>query len=318
MTIATFETLNERDLGYLDEAEAAHGVTVEQRDAPRGDERALLVEHRDLSLAEIDAMRQLQVVYLLEWGRATVPLNRLEARGVSIRRVLNLSGLGVAEHTLALMLALKKQIVTGHRDVVNNVWREGVDEPLYTDQRAHTFNWSGVENIGWLYDQTLGIIGFGRIGKAVARRAQAFDMRVIYYNRHRLAASEERRLGVEYAEVDDLVARADVITLHLPFSETTEHIVGAEQFARMKPSAILINAARGRVVDEEALTAALQERRIAGAGLDVLVFEPPQRDNPILTLDNVVFSPHVAGTYDPIARREQFQTALRWWAAESR
>jgi lactate dehydrogenase-like 2-hydroxyacid dehydrogenase len=226
---------------------------------------------------------------------------------------MNLSGLGVAEHVFALLLALRKQIVTGHSAVTANVWRDGVTEPLYTDQRAHTFNWSGIENIGWLYGETLGIIGFGRIGKAIARRARAFDMNVLYFNRHRLALVEERRLEIGYADVDELLSLADVITLNLPFTPQSEHVIGHEQLERMKPTAVLINAARGRVIDEEALTEALQKRRIAGAGLDVLVYEPPLPDNPLLQLDNVVFSPHIAGIYDPTARQMQFKTALKWW-----
>lgn len=313
MTLATFEPLSERDARCLQEAEQATGVRVERRDGPTGDELGLIVEHRDVSLADLDVMRDLQAIYLMEWGRATLPLNRVEARGIALRRVLNLSGLGVAEHVFALLLALRKQIVTGHAAVVANVWRDGVTAPLYTDQRAHTFNWSGIENIGWLYGETLGIIGFGRIGKAIARRARAFDMNVLYYNRHRLSLFEERRLEVDYADIDELVSRADAITLNLPFTQQTEHIIGREQLARMKPTAVLINAARGRVVDEEALTEALQKRRIAGAGLDVLVYEPPPTDNPFLKLDNVVFSPHTAGIYDPTARQIQFKTALQWW-----
>ena len=316
MTLVTLETLSERDAGYLADAEQATGIHVECRDGPSGDELALLVEHRDLSLADLDLMRDLQAIYLLEWGRAALPLNRIDARGIALRRVMNLSGLGVAEHVFALLLALRKQIVAGHSAVVSNVWREGVTEPVYTDQRAHTFNWSGIENIGWLYGETLGIIGFGRIGKAIARRARAFDMNVLYYNRHRLSQFEEQQLGVEYAEVDDLVSRSDAVTLNLPFTGQSEHIIGRDQLRRMKSTAVLINAARGRVIDEEALTEALQQRRIAGAGLDVLVYEPPLPDNPLLKLDNIVFSPHTAGIYDPVARQMQFKTALQWWAAD--
>jgi len=313
MTLAIFESLSERDAQYLAEAEQAAGVRVERRDGPAGDELALIVEHRDVSLADLDIMRDLQAIYLMEWGRAALPLNRIDARGIAIRNVMNLSGLGVAEHVFALLLALRKQIVRGHAAVTANIWRDGVTEPLYTDQRAHTFNWSGIENIGWLYGETLGIIGFGRIGKAIARRARAFDMKVLYYNRHRLSLFEEQCLEVEYADVDTLVSRADAITLNLPFTPQSEHIIGRDQLERMKPTAVLINAARGRVIDEQALTEALQGRRIAGAGLDVLVYEPPMPDNPLLNLDNVLFSPPLARIYAPTARRLKFNTALQWW-----
>jgi lactate dehydrogenase-like 2-hydroxyacid dehydrogenase len=316
VTISILEPLSERDERYLAEAERAFGIRVQRQGAPSGNERALIVEHRDVSLADLDIMRDLQIIYLFEWGRALLPLNRLDARGITVRKVVNLSGLGVAEHVFALLLALRKQIVHGHSAVTNNLWREGVTEPVFTDQRAHTFNWSGIENIGWLYGETLGIIGFGRIGKAIAQRARAFDMNVLYYNRHRLSSVEEARLEVEYAEVDDLVERADVITLNLPYTPQSASIIGRDQIERMKPTAVLINTARGRVVDEDALTDALREHRIAGAGLDVMVYEPPARENPLLQFDNVVFSPHVAGIYDPVAREIQFKTALRWWLDE--
>jgi phosphoglycerate dehydrogenase-like enzyme len=310
--IVTFEAFSDRDRAFLHEAAEEFDVRVHAREAPRGDERTLLAEHRDLSLADVDTMRDLETIFLLDYGRATLPLNRLAGRGVAIRRVPNLAGLGVAEHVFALVLALKKRIVEGHLAVTANRWRPDVTESIFTDQRAHVFNWSGIEGMGWLYGQTMGIVGFGRIGKAVARRAQAFDMQVLYYNRHRLSSFEEQRLGVRYATLDDLVSTADVITLHVPFTSATEHLIDGSQFARMQPSAILINAARGRVVEEQALVAALRDRKIAGAGLDVLVYEPPHPDNPLLQLENVVFSPHVAGVYDPVARREQFRSALRW------
>lgn len=318
MTFASFESFNDRDLDLLREVELATGVTIEMRNGPFGDERALLVEDRDLTLADLDSMPALRALYLLESGRATLPLNRLESRSIALRRVPNLSGLGVAEHVFALMLALKKQLLTAHKRVVENVWRSDVTEPLFTDQRAHVFNWSGVENIGWLHGETLGIVGFGRIGHALARRAQAFDMDVLYYNRYRLAPSEERRLAIVYADLGELVTNSDVITLNLPFSSSSEHLIGAAQFACMKPSALLINAARGRVVDEEALFEALRARRIAGAGLDVLTYEPPRQDNPLLSMENVIFSPHSAGIFDPIARRHQLLTVLNWWSQDFR
>lgn len=310
MELVTFEEFSERDQPLLEEAAAEHGVAIARREAPAGDEAVVLVEQRSLEADDLARMPRLQTIVLLEHGRAMLPLNQIAAKGIVVERIPNLSGLGVAEHTFALILALKKRLIEGHRAVLENRWREDVG-PLLTDQQAHVFNWSGIEGLGWIYGETIGIVGFGRIGKAVAARAQAFGMEVVYYNRHRLAPAMERQLGVQYAELPDLLSAADVVTLHLPFSPESEHLLGAAELARMKPTALLINVARGRVVDEEALTTALRERTIAGAGLDVLVYEPPHPDNPILGLDNVVFSPHTAGVYSPVARREQFRAAVR-------
>lgn len=310
--VVSFETFSERDSEFLRQSSEEYGTSFEHRNQPLGDERILLVEHRDLSLDDIDSMPDLQAIFLFERGRATLPVDRLTARGVEIRPVPNLGATGVAEHVFALSLAIKKQIVQGHQAVIENHWRAEISEPLYTDQRAHVFNWSGIENIGWLYQETIGIVGFGRIGKAIAKRALAFDMRVLYYNRHRLAVTKEQELGVRFATLDELLTDSDIVTLNLPFNESSERLLGADQFRMMKPSAILINAARGRVVDEKALITALQEGQIAGAGIDVLEYEPPFPENPILQLKNVVLSPHLAGIYDPVAREQQFRTSLRW------
>lgn len=314
MKIATFEEFDERDAASLREAEREFAVAVDRRPGPAGDEAIILVEHRTLSLEDVAGMRRLHTLLLFDYGRALLPVNHLAAKGVSVRRVPNLAGLAVAEQTFALLLALKKRLLAGHRAVVDSVWRPDVTAPLYTDQRAHVFNWSGLDGLGWIYGETIGIVGFGRIGRAVAVRAQAFGMEVLYYSRHRLAAAEEARLDVRYAALDDLLPVADVVTLHLPFSAESEHLLGARELALLKPTALLINAARGRVVDEAALLAALQQGAIAGAGLDVLTYEPPQPDNPVLRLGNVVLSPHVAGVHSPLARREQFRMALRWAA----
>jgi len=317
VTVATFEAFEERDAAALQAAAAEFGVPIEVRSAPVGAETTVLVEHRSLSPDELAIMRSLRTLLLLDYGRASLPLNQLTAKGVWVRRVPNLASLAVAEHTFALILALKKQLLSGHRAVVDSVWRPDVAAPLYTDQRAHVFNWSGLDRLGWVYGETIGVVGFGRIGRAVAERARAFGMEVVYHNRHRLAAAEERRLGVRYATLDGLLAAADVVTLHVPFSAENEHLLGGRELARLKPTALLINVARGRVVDEGALLAALQRRAFAGAGLDVLTFEPPHPDNPILRLDNVVLSPHVGGVHSPIARREQFRIALRWAATDA-
>lgn len=314
VTVFTLESLGEVDQQHLREASAEFHVGLEVRTAPVGDEEILLVEHRDLDPETLRAMPRLHTILLLEYGRALLPGDLLRARGIVVRHVPNLAGLGVAEHTFALILALKKQLLAGHRAATGNVWRDDIAEPLYTDQRAHVFNWSGIPDLGWVFGETIGIVGFGRIGQAVARRALAFEMDVIYYSRHRVSPDTERRLSVRFAPLDELLRTADIVTLHLPFSAESEGLIGARELALMKPSGLLINVARGRVVDEDALIEALRTRAIAGAGLDVLTYEPPHPDNPILGLDNVIVTPHVAGVSSPIARREQFRIALRWAA----
>ena len=141
----------------------------------------------------------------------------------------------------------------------------------------------------------LGIVGMGRIGQAIARRAAGFDMKVIYHNRNRIAPELERKTNAAYVSFDDLLAQADFIVLQVPYSAQTHHLIGALQLAKMKPTAILINSTRGGVVDDAALIAALKNGMIRGAGLDVFENEP--KLNPgFLELDNVVLAPHIGSS----------------------
>lgn len=144
-----------------------------------------------------------------------------------------------------------------------------------------------------IYGKTLGIVGFGRIGEAMARRATGFAMKVLYHDARRRTPEEEERLGVEYRSLDELLSTADFVTLHVNLDATTRHLIGERELARMKPTAILINTARGPVVDESALVQALKERRIWGAGLDVFEDEPALKPG-LAECENAVIVPHIA------------------------
>ena len=160
-----------------------------------------------------------------------------------------------------------------------------------------------------VHHATLGIVGMGRIGQAVARRARGFDMTVLYHNRKRLDEVLERELNARYVALDDLLAQADFVTLHVPYSSETHHLIGEKELGRMKSTAVLVNAARGGVVDDAALIHALRQRQIAGAGLDVYEGEP--KLNPgFLDLTNVVLAPHIASSTEA-TRREMTMTAAR-------
>ncbi|OQY09477.1 MAG: D-glycerate dehydrogenase, partial [Marinitoga sp. 4572_148] len=154
--------------------------------------------------------------------------------------------------------------------------------------------------IGWRprlflgYDikgKTLGIIGMGRIGKEMAKRAKGFEMKVLYYKRNKLSEAEEKELGVEYADLETLIKKSDYISLHTPLTDETYHLLDEKEFSMMKPNAIIINTARGPVINEKVLIKYLKERKIAGAGLDVYE-EEPYIPNELLELNNVVLTPH--------------------------
>ncbi len=190
---------------------------------------------------------------------------------------------GVAEHTLLLILAVYRQLLKADASLRAGQW-------LQFGLRADSYELAG---------KRLGIVGLGRIGKAVARRARAFEASVLYYDLVRPSSAEEATLEVAYRDLPGLLAKADVVSLHLPATPETYHIIDAAALARMRRGSILINTARGSLVDQRALVAALQSGHLAGAGLDVFEEEPPPPGDPLLALPNVVLTPHVAaGTRD--------------------
>ena len=184
----------------------------------------------------------------------------------------------VAEHTLMLMLALVRRVVVGDREARAAVFRQPSNNPDFE-----------------LLGKTLGIIGLGRTGLRVARIARlGFEMEIIYHDQ-RENSEAEAELGARRVELDELLARSDIVTLHVNFSPETEHLIDSVALAKMKRGAYLINVSRGAVVDETALVEVLRSGGIAGAGLDVYEEEPPAADNPLWELPNIIVTPHRAG-----------------------
>jgi phosphoglycerate dehydrogenase-like enzyme len=183
-----------------------------------------------------------------------------------------------------LMLAVSRRLVWQHASVAAGRWRGNdlAGTKLYE-----------------LRGKTLGIVGLGAIGKKVARLGGAFGMSVLYYDLQRLSEDAEDALGVRFRLLNEVMRLSDVVSLHVPLTPASRHMIGAAEIGLMKPTAYLINTCRGPVVDEVALVAALSDGAIAGAGLDVFDEEPPPADNPLFKLDNVVLTPHFAGpTWD--------------------
>ncbi|HXU88880.1 MAG TPA: 2-hydroxyacid dehydrogenase [Methylomirabilota bacterium] len=223
---------------------------------------------------------KLKLVQLLSAGYDRVDVEAARKAGVPVSNNGGANAIAVAEHTVLLMLAVLKQLVRFHLDVVAGRWRPPAssESPVYE-----------------LAGRTVGIVGLGNIGKKVARRVAAFDAKVVYYDIVRLSEAEEDALGVRFVLLSELLRTADVVTLHVPLNDSTRGLIGARELGLMKPSAILVNTCRGPVVDEAALHQALRERKIGGAGLDVLVDEPPSKDHPLFGLPNVTLTPHSAG-----------------------
>ncbi len=229
------------------------------------------------------AAPRLKLVQLLSAGYDAVDLEAARRAKVPVTNNGGANAVSVAEHTLMLMLAVSRKLVWQHANVAGGRWRGNGPAPRMYE----------------LFDKTLGIVGLGTIGKKVARLAQAFGMRVQYYDIARLSEDAEDALGVRFRLLRELLQTSDVVSLHVPLNASTRHLIGAGELALMKPSAMLINTSRGPVVDEPALTRALADGKLLGAGLDVFDREPPPADNPLFALDNVVLTAHFAGpTWD--------------------
>jgi phosphoglycerate dehydrogenase-like enzyme len=221
---------------------------------------------------------RLKLVQLVSAGYDHVDVEAARKARVPVANNGGANAVAVAEHTIMLMLAVLKRLVRLHNDVVAGRWRA-----------------ADVGRIQELAGRSLGVVGLGNIGKKVVRRAAAFDMPVRYYDIARLTEDQEDALGVRFALLPELLRTSDVVSLHVPLDASTRGMIGARELAIMKPTAILVNTCRGPVVDEAALHRALVAGQIAGAGLDVMAEEPPQRDHPLFALPNVTFTPHSAG-----------------------
>jgi phosphoglycerate dehydrogenase-like enzyme len=231
---------------------------------------------------------RVKLIHTLSAGYDEVELDRARAKGLPVCTNGGANAISVAEHTIMLMLATYRRLPDLVALTRAGSWRRMMGESRYYE----------------LAGKTVGIVGMGKIGQEVARRLAGWSTNLIYYDVFRRNADEEKALGVEFVPLDDLFARADVVTLHTPLMAETERLVNADRLARMKPTAVLVNAARGGLVDEGALLAALNEGHLLGAALDTLTQEPPPADHPLLRHPNVIVTPHVAGpTWDSWPRR---------------
>jgi D-3-phosphoglycerate dehydrogenase len=198
----------------------------------------------------------------------------------------------VAEMAMALMLALTRRVVSADKAVRAGEWHR-----KYGDLR-------GTEIMG----KTVGIVGLGRIGSAVARRLGPFEVELIYQDIRR-NPELEAQLGIERVELDDLIRRADIITLHIPYTPETHHLVSRREIESMRDGVFIVNTARGRIIDQEALTEALRRGKVAGAALDVFDDEPLDPGDPLASMDNVILTPHLGASSIEAMRRMAVQVA---------
>jgi gluconate 2-dehydrogenase len=265
-------------------------VTDNQADAPMDAETlaanladktgamTTLVDRVDAQL--LSRCPKLKAVCNIAVGFNNIDLGACSAAGVMATNTPGVLDDSTADFTWALILSTARRVVESDAHLRAGQWKG-----WYLKQ------FLGVD----VHHATLGILGFGRIGRRVARRALGFDMTVLYHDAQKADADTERACNAAYVSMDELLSRADILSIHVPYAPATHHLVGARELGLMKPGAILIHAARGGVVDDAALVEALKSGRLAGAGLDVFENEPSL--NPaFLTLKNVVLTPHIASS----------------------
>lgn len=267
------------------------GVRVEKVDthAPAALARTLasadgiMCMHIRIDTPLIRSLQRCKAIVRFGTGLDNIDLAAAEAAGIPVLGVHDYCTQEVADHTMALLLAWNRKIVEYHLFVLGKRWNE---------REQTTGNW-GCGPLLRLSGRTLGLVGFGHIGQAVARRALAFGLKVLVNTRHP-DLDLARRIGVEPVSLEDLLARSDFVSLHVPSTPQTRHIINEQSIRMMKRGAVLINTARGQLVDEAALGEALESGMLAGALLDVYERAPLPVDHPFRRLGNAILTPHVA------------------------
>ncbi|MGI0009158.1 MAG: 2-hydroxyacid dehydrogenase [Nitrosopumilaceae archaeon] len=237
----------------------------------------------------IDAAKNLKAISTYSVGYDQIDIKHAAKKGIVVSYTPEVLTRTTADHTIALILALLRRVTEGDRIIRHNKWKK-IFGP---------YDFLGID----LYRKTLGILGMGRIGKAVVKRTKGFEMNILYHSRHKLSNNEEKELGIRYVSLKRLFEECDIITIHTPYTEETHEIVNLQLFKRMKPTAFLVNTARGKIIKEKDLIFALKKKIIAGAALDVFQKEPIDRRHPLARMENVVLTPHIGSSTEETRRK---------------
>jgi len=239
---------------------------------------SLLTDKIDANL--MNAAPKLKVISNMAVGYDNINVPEATSRGIVVGYTPGVLTETTADFAFALIMAAARRVVEADAYTRKGRWK----------------TWGPMVMLGQdVHHATLGLVGLGRIGMEVAKRARGFNMKVIYFDAQRRSTQEEKELGVEYIpELSTLLSRSDFVSLHVPLIPQTHHLMGAKEFALMKPTAILVNTSRGPVVDQKALYEALKAKQILAAAIDVTETEPISPGDPLLTLDNIIITPHIA------------------------
>jgi len=258
-----------------------------------------------LSDRVMQSAQKCRLIQLLSAGYDRMNLKLATDLGIPVSNNGGANSVAVSEHAMMLILAVYRRLLHYSSHVRAGGWRPE------RERNIDVFEFEG---------KTLGLIGIGNIAQKVARRARGFDVNLQYYDKYAsLTPTEEEALGITSVSLEELLKTSDVVSIHVPLTRETRNLIGKDQLAMMKPTSIIINTARGGIIDETALVEALQSGTIAAAGLDVMEHEPPDPNDPLPKLDNVIVTPHTAGpTLESLPKRaiNSFANIQRVWAGE--
>ena len=271
---------------------AIEATTEEQFIEAARNADAVIARGRRITKKIIDGLERCRVISLGSVGVDSVDVAAATGKGIPVTNVPDTFIEEVADHTMMLILATFRRLITMHNLVLEGRWREG---------RPY------LNHYPRLLGQTLGFVSFGHVPRLTAVRAKGFGLRMLAYDPY-IEELTMSRHDVEPVGLSELLNRSDIVSMHAPSTPEAHHLLGEEEFKMMKPEAIFINNGRGPTVDENALIKALQEGWIAAAGLDVLEQEPPDPENPLLHMDNVILTPHVASASARMAVRSSVRT----------
>jgi phosphoglycerate dehydrogenase-like enzyme len=255
----------------------------------------VIVESLRIGETELALAPRLAAVMKFGTLLSNIDVAACKKRGVPIETHARRVNIAVAEHAFTLMIALAKRLCETAKLVDETALRKAGFDPTPYDRRYTTnSNFGRIRGLRTLNGSTFGAVGMGEVGRNAARRAAAFGMKVIYYQRHPMNAQDERDHGAKFVSLEELLERSDFLSLHLPLNDATKGIIDRRALARVKHGAILVNVARAQLVDREALLEALDSGRLGGYGLDVGYEEPASPDEPLLEYKNVILTPHLA------------------------
>lgn len=255
-----------------------------------------VVESLEVRAPELAVADRLAVVQKFGTRTGNIDLDACRTRGIAVCTVRRRTNVAVAEHSMMLLHALAKQLpLINGLVTVERLQQEGRPyHPLDTRHTANA-NWGRIGGLRTLFGSTLGVLGLGEIGSEMARLGRGCGMHVLYHQRSRLSSWDEAKLGVDYCAFDELLARSDFLSIHVPSNAQTRDLIDRVAFSRMKRGAFLINTSRAEIVNREALIEAIDSGHLGGAGLDVHHREPMAADDPLLRRHNVITTPHLAG-----------------------